>query len=399
MKALEGIRVLDLTHMVAGPYGAMLLADLGAETIKIEPPGEGEIARRLPADDPRHSPHGIGAYFLALNRNKRSLALDLKNPAGLEIFYELVRTADVVLSNFSVEATERLKIDYAHLAAINPRIITCTISGFGASGPSKDRTAFDMVAQGMSGMMALTGEPGGPPTRLGMPVADLAAGMMAATGILAALQARHQSGRGQQIDISMLDVQISLLSYAAAMYLLSGEIPPRLGNAHFTHVPYNVYPCQDGYLILAVITDRAWEGLMSVLDAPELNTAENLERAGRLQHRDMIDQRLGQIFLAGSQAAWVERLSAARVPCAPVYDLAQALADEQVLHRQMVVEVAHPLGGTVRLVGNPLKLSENGEDTFTPPPLLGQDSAEILGRLLGKSAAEIAALRQANVIP
>jgi crotonobetainyl-CoA:carnitine CoA-transferase CaiB-like acyl-CoA transferase len=398
MKALNGLRMLDLTHIVSGPYAGMMLADLGVETIKIEPPGRGEATRQLLANDPQHSHNGMGAYFLTLNRNKKSMTLDLKQEGGRQIFYELVRHADIVLNNFSAGVMARLQLDYDHLAAINPGIVTCTISGFGESGPKRDRPAFDMVAQAMSGGMSVTGQPDGPPTRAGLLVGDLGGGLMGVIGIMAALLARQQTGLGQHVDISMLDGQMSMLTYMATMQLLSGTLPPMVGNEHLNHVPYNSYPTQDGYLILAIIADESWVALMTVLDAPELDTVENGTRAGRLRNRAVINGRLTTIFQSNRRDDWLARLTAVRVPCAPVNNLAEALNDEQVVARNMVVEVEHPAGGSFKIPGNPIKLSRTHEETFTPPPLLGQHTDEILRTLLGKSAAEIAQLRQNGMV-
>ncbi|MDP7344568.1 MAG: CoA transferase, partial [Alphaproteobacteria bacterium] len=225
MNALSDLIVIDLTHMLSGPFGAMLLADLGARTIKVEPPGRGELTRGLLAKDPKHSLNGMGAYFLTLNRNKESVCIDLKSEAGLALFYELVKKADIVISNFSPGVTARLKIDYAALSEVNERIITCTVTGFGESGPAFKRPAFDMVAQGYGGGMSITGQQEAPPTRAGIPIGDLGGGMFSAVGTLAALHARERSGRGQHVDISMQDCQISLINYMATMYYLSGEVP------------------------------------------------------------------------------------------------------------------------------------------------------------------------------
>ncbi len=397
MKALQGIRVLDLTHILSDPYAGMLLADLGAECIKVEPPGIGEATRRLLEKDPHNSLNGFGAYFLTLNRNKKSITLDLKAEKGLQIFYELVKTVDVVLSNFSVGVTARLKIDYPRLAQVNPRIITCTITGFGETGPARHYTAFDMVAQAMGGGMSITGQPGDPPTRSGIPIGDLSGGLMAAIGVLAALQARHLTGRGQHVDISMLDAQISLLNYMATMHFLSGIIPDKLGNGHFVHVPYDTFQCSDGYIIIAIIADHFWEALLAILPAGDLATPENQHQPGRLKNKAHINQRLNEIFSTHTQAHWLEMLRAARIPCAPVYNLQQAISDPQVLARKMIVEVAHPLGGSVQMPGNPIKLSETHEDRFFPPPLLGQNNTEIFAEL-GLTQAELDDLKQAGVI-
>lgn len=398
MKALHGIRILDLTHMLSGPYAGMMLADMGAETIKVEPPRTGEGTRKLLANDPNNSIEGMGAYFLTLNRNKKSVTLNLKSERGRALFYELVAQSDVVLSNFSAGVVDKLKIGYADLSAINPRIITCCITGFGETGEDKDRVAFDMVAQAMGGGMSITGLPGSTPVRSGIPIGDLGGGMMAVIGVLSALVARQQTGRGQHVDISMLDAQISLLNYMATMYFLSGEVPQPLGNAHFVHVPYNSFPVQDGFIIVAVITDDFWTNLMSLLQLPELDTEENRTQPGRWRNQDLINQRLSEVFGTNTQSYWIEKLMSVRVPCAPVYTLPQALANPQVQTRKMVVDITHPNGQTVKTTGNPIKLSETYEDTFSSPPLLGQHTDCVLQELLNKSEAELATLREEGTI-
>lgn len=398
MKALSGIRIIDLTHMLSGPYAGMMLADLGAETIKVEPPGRGEGTRALLANDPKNSIDGMGAYFLTLNRNKQSMVLDLKSEQGLALFYELVAQSDVVLNNFSAGVVEKLKIDYAHLAKINPRIITCSITGFGETGPGANRPAFDMVAQAMGGGMSITGQIDSPPTRAGIPIGDLGGGLMAVIGVLSAVVARQTTGRGQHVDISMLDAQVSLLNYMATMVSLSGEVPDKLGNAHFVHVPYNTFPTCDGYIIVAVITDQFWKNLIEVTGLTDLDTPENERQPGRWKNQDLINRRLTEVFSVGTQAEWVERLTEARVPCAPVNTLQQAMEDVQIVARNMIVEVEHPNGTRVKMPGNPIKLSETYEDSFTPPPLLGQDTVRVLREVLGKSEDEIAALTGAGAV-
>ena len=397
MKALQGIRILDLTHMLSGPYGAMMLADQGAETIKVEPPKTGEGTRRLLERDPANSLNGFGAYYMTLNRNKKSVTLDLKSERGLEIFYELVKTADVVISNFSAGVTQRLKVDYETLSKLNPHVITCTVTGFGETGPAKNRTAFDMVAQAMGGGMSITGQPGNPPTRSGIPIGDLAGGLMATIGVLSALNARHLTGRGQHVDISMLDAQISLLNYMATMHFLSGIVPDKLGNGHFVHVPYDTFTCSDGYIIIAIIADNFWTELLKVIPAADLDTEEHKYQPGRLKNKELINARLNEIFSTGTQKEWLEKLQSVRIPCAPVNNLQQAVNDEQVLSRNMIVEVSHPNGGSTRMPGNPIKLSDTHEDTFTPPPLLGQHNEEVFSTL-GLSAEDIKAMQAEGVI-
>lgn len=398
MKALEGLTVLDLTHMLSGPYGSLLLADLGARTIKVEPPGKGEGTRRLLEGSPDFSRDGMGAYFLTLNRNKESVALDLKSDEGLRLFYELVKKADIVISNFGAGVTQRLKIDYAHLSAINPRIITCAISGFGETGPLPNRPAFDLVAQGMGGGMSLTGHADGEPLRAGIPIGDLAGGMFGTIGILAAVEARHTTGRGQHVDISMFDAQLSLLNYMATMYLMSGISPGRNGNGHFVHVPYDTFRTKTRHLIVAVIADSGWANLVEILGDDSLRDPAFANQRGRFANKDFIVGRVQAAFEQETCEHWLDVLAAAKVPAAPVNELSHAFADPQALARNMRVSVALDSGKSVDQPGNPVKLSETYEDSFTPPPAVGRDTAKILGDVLGLSEAEIAALAANGVI-
>lgn len=392
-KALAGIRILDLTHMLSGPYGSMILADLGAETIKVEPL-QGEGTRRLLAKDPKNSLDGMGAYYITLNRNKKSIALNLKDADGLETFYDLVREADVVISNFGAGVPERLGIDYATLAQINPRIITCTVTGFGSDGPKPNRPAFDQVAQATGGGMSITGTDPGHPVRSGIPIGDLGGGMFAVMGILAALVERGASGRGQNVDISMLDCQISMLNYMATMYFLSGEDPFPIGNSHFVHVPYNTFHTADGFIVIAVITDNFWHNLKEVVDCEEFADPKYDTQPGRWEDREMINRRLDEVLRQESSAYWLSRLEEKRIPCAPVNRFSEALSDEQVRHRNMVIELQHPNGRSTRGPGNPIKLSRTAAETFAPAPALGQDTDAVLGEILGYDASRIAALRE-----
>jgi len=376
----------------------MMLADLGAEVIKIEPPKRGEGTRRLLETDPKNSLHGMGAYFLTLNRNKESVCIDLKSEAGLALFYELVKKADIVLSNFSPGVTARLKVDYESLSKVNERIITCTVTGFGESGPAFKRPAFDMVAQGYGGGMSITGQEGAPPTRAGIPIGDLGGGMFSAVGMLAALHARARTGRGQHIDISMQDCQISLINYMATMYFLSDEVPGALGNAHFVHVPYNTYPTKDLWLIIAIITNEAWARFRDMMGIEALKNDDFDLQPGRLAAKNFIEEHIAARLKEESCIFWLEKMAEAKIAGAPVNDLEHALNDVQIRARNMVVSVEHPEGGEVQMTGNPIKMSAGGEENFAPPPLLGQQTDAVLRELLGKSDSDIQALREAGTV-
>ena len=396
-KALENVRILDLTHMLSGPYGAMILADLGAETIKVEPL-QGEGTRKLLAKDPRNSLDGMGAYYITLNRNKKSVAIDLKSEDGLAVFYDLVRESDVVISNFGVGVPERLKVDYNTLKKVNSRIITCTVTGFGSDGPNPKRPAFDQVAQATGGGMSSTGTDPDHPVRSGIPIGDLGGGMFAVMGILTALMERTHSGEGQHVDISMVDCQVSMLNYMATMYFLSGEDPYPIGNSHFVHVPYNTFHTSDGFIVIAVITDNFWQNLKQVVDCPEFDDAKYDGQPGRWEDRDMINARLNEILGTNTSDYWLQKLNEKRIPCAPVNRFSQALSDEQLLHRNMVVELRHPNGKSTRGPGNPIKLSRTGEESFTPAPTVGQNTDEVLTGILGYDEARIASLKNEGAI-
>ena len=396
-KPLAGVRVLDLTHMLSGPYGAMILADLGAETIKVEPL-HGEGTRKLLATDPDNSLDGMGAYFITLNRNKQSVAIDLKSNQGREQFYRLVEQSDIVISNFGAGVPERLGIDFQSLSEVNPRIITCTVTGFGSDGPSCKRPAFDQVAQATGGGMSITGADPENPVRAGIPIGDLGGGMFGVMGVLAALYEREQSGTGQHVDISMLDCQISLLNYMATMHFLSGQDPYPIGNSHFVHVPYNTFRCSDGFIVIAVITDNFWQNLKEVVCCPEFDDPELDGQPGRWAARDTINHHLNAILSKNTCDHWLQQLEEKRIPCAPVNKLSQALRDPQVQHRNMVVDLPHPNGGSTQGPGNPIKLSRTGEETFSPAPLLGQHTDQVFSELLGYSQSEIEALKSEGVI-
>jgi crotonobetainyl-CoA:carnitine CoA-transferase CaiB-like acyl-CoA transferase len=396
--ALEHITVLDLTHMLSGPYGTMMLADLGARTIKVEPPATGEGTRRLLEQDPDYSIDGMGAYFLTLNRNKQSVCIDLKSDVGRAVFFDLVREADVVYDNFSVGVTERLGIDYPALSAINPRIITCSVTGFGQTGPEIHRPAFDQVVQAMGGGMSITGSPDSGPVRSGIPVGDLGGGIFGTMGVLAAIVQRDQTGVGQHVDVSMLDAQISMLNYMATMHLMSGIVPGQIGNGHFVHVPYNSFSTSDGHVIVACIGDAFFERFVETMNLPALRKPEYLQQPVRYAAKADIEAIINAEMRTRSTAYWLDKLRAARIPCGPVNDLESALNDSQVTARQMVVEVTLASGKTVRMPGNPMKLSASKEARYSRPPAVGEHTLDVLEGLLGYSEETIGQLRQAGVI-
>ena len=394
---MQGICILDLTHMLSGPYATMILADMGADTIKVEPP-QGEGTRKLLANDPNNSIDGMGAYFITLNRNKQSICIDLKKPSGLKLFYELVEKADVVINNFAADVPKRLQIDFEHLNVVNPRIITCSITGFGSNGPNYQRPAFDQVAQATGGGMSITGENKHHPVRAGIPIGDLGGGMFAVMGILAALTEREHSGKGQDIDISMLDCQISLLNYMATMYFLSGQNPDPIGNSHYVHVPYNSYATQDGHLIVAVITDNFWHNLKQLLKCPEFDNQDYDTQPGRLADKEIIDKKLSDIFATNTTDYWLQQLNEMQIPCAPVNSFSQALSDEQVCHRNMIVPLKHPNGKATMGPGNPIKFSRSNEESFAEAPLAGQHTDNILQRMLGYTLEDIEQMRTEGVV-
>ena len=383
-KPLEGIKMLDLTHMLSGPYGAMIIADLGADTVKVEPPNTGEGTRRLLEKDPNNSIDGMGAYFFTLNRNKRSITLDLKSDEGLRQFYELVKAADIVMNNFSAGVTKKLKIDYETLSEVNPRIITCTVTGFGETGPACKRPAFDQIAQALGGGMSITGNNPEDVIRAGIPIGDLGGGMFAVMGILAAINARHTTGRGQHVDISMLDCQLSMMNYMATMHSMSGDIPGPLGNSHFVHVPYNTFKTKTDMIVIACVGDQFWPPLLDLLDDEELRDSRFEFAPSRLKEKAYIEERINNVLINERAGYWLEKLENARIPCARVNNVSQAMSDPQIIARNMVVDLKHPLKGSAQVPGNPIKLSETNEDSYSPPPLLGAHNDEVLKEWLNK---------------
>ena len=367
--------------MLAGPYTTMILADLGAEVVKIEQPKTGDITRNLLKDDPKYSLDGIGAYHLTLGRNKKSVELDLKSEDGLKLFKELVSVADVVVDNFSQGVTKRLGIDHQSLKKVNPKIITCSISGFGDT--EVNRPAYDNLIQGYAGAMSITGTDKDNPVKSGIPIADLGAGLYAVIGILSAIQSREKSDTGEHVDISMLDTQVSLLTYMATMHFLSGENPEPIGNQHMNHVPFNSYKTSDGFIQIGVVAEDFWPSLIKALDLGQLDTEENKLRIGRLKNREIIDEAVQEVFITNTTEHWLKILQEHRVPCGPINTLSETFEDADLLKRNMIVEVLQDSGASVKMPGNPVKISNHDEE-FRRSPKLGEHTAEIFKNWLNK---------------
>jgi crotonobetainyl-CoA:carnitine CoA-transferase CaiB-like acyl-CoA transferase len=391
---LAGVRILELGQIIAGCYGGLVLSDLGAEVIKIETPG-GDLGR-IPSVAPYN---GQSALFLTFNRNKRSIAIDLKSDGGLKVFHDLVATADVVIDNFRPGVLERLKIDYATLKAIKPDIIQCSVTGFGATGEYKDNPALDIIIQSIAGYLAITGEPGRPPVRTGIPLADLCGGIFSSQAILAALFDRERSGAGRHIELSMFDGMLSLLTYTATMWLTKGELPEPPGSAHMYSVPWQAFECADGHIVVATRQEVFWTRLCDALEAPELAAdprfASNPERVA---NRATLVPILEDILARRTVGEWMERFRKDDIPAAPVNNLDGVFAEPPVAERDMIVEYDHPQVGKVRLPGNPIKMSGMEGTISRPAPMLGEHTDEVLSGLLGLDAPAIAALRAAGAV-
>ena len=393
---LENIRILDLSRDLAGPFCSMVLADLGAEVIKVEMPGKGDEARSW-------GPPFIGgesAYFLSVNRNKKSVTINLKTEEGREILYKLVEKSDVFIENFRPRVTEKLKINYEKISKINPRIIYCSISGFGYTGPYKDRPAYDIIIQGMSGIMSITGEESRPPVKVCISITDLSAGMYAAIAILSAIIARGKSGKGRWIDISLLDSAVSLLTNVGANYFATRVVPKRMGSAHPNIVPYQCFKAADDkYLTVAVGNEEIWKrfccvlGLEKLVDDPEFATNQK-----RVQNRERLVFILNEIFLAKKRDEWIDLLLKNDIPCGPVNTVDEVFRDPQIFERDMLTEVKLPTGDVIQQIGIPIKFSDVSLTVRSPPPLLGQHTEEVLKNLLNMNAEEINQLKEKGVI-
>jgi crotonobetainyl-CoA:carnitine CoA-transferase CaiB-like acyl-CoA transferase len=393
-KALEGIKVLDLSRALAGPYCTMMLADMGAEVIKVEMPGRGDDSRSWGPP----FVEGESAYFISINRNKKSINLNMKSEKSMEIIHKLIKRSDVLVENFRPGAMERLGLGYERVKEMNPRIIYASISGFGQDGPYRMLPGFDQVLQGMGGLMSITGEPGGPPIKVGVAIADISGGMFAAYGIVVALYNREKTGRGQMIDVSLLDSQVAWLTYRAGAYLTSGEVPQPVGSGHPVIVPYQAFKAKDVYINIAAGNDQLWEkfckavGLEKVMNDPKFAT-----NAKRVENREEIVKIISDLIVTRNGEEWLQIITDAGVPCGPIYTVDKIFADPQVLHRQMLKELDHLKAGKVKVTGIPVKLSDTPGEVETAPPVLGQHTQEILNEL-GYSDQDLEKLRQEKVV-
>ncbi|OZI79119.1 CaiB/BaiF CoA transferase family protein [Bordetella genomosp. 2] len=399
---LDGIRVLDLSRILAGPWCTQNLADLGADVIKVERPGTGDDTRHW---GPPYLKDGAGqdtseaAYYLSANRNKRSLEADMATPAGAALIRELAAKSDILVENFKVGGLRKYGLDYDSLKQLNPRLIYCSVTGFGQDGPCAHLPGYDFMIQGLGGLMSITGErddlPGGGPQKAGVAVTDIITGMYATVAVLAALQERHRSGRGQHLDIALLDCHVAMLANQNSNYFASGVAPTRAGNAHQNVVPYQVFAAADGHLIVATGNESQYRAYCKAIGAPELGDDPRFATNRlRVTNRDALIALLGDIMKRGRRDDWIARLEAAGVPCGPINNIAQAFAHPQAQARQLRRDLPHPLGGSAAVTASPLRFSASPVVYRNAPPLLGQHTREILRDVLGKSDAEIAAALQ-----
>jgi formyl-CoA transferase len=405
-RILDGIRVLDLTRVLAGPWATQNLADLGAEVIKVERPGEGDDTRRWGPPflkDRQGRDTSDAAYYLACNRGKKSVTLDLASSGGQAVARALAAKCDILVENFKVGGLARYGLDFASLARDHPRLVYCSITGFGQDGPYRDRPGYDFMVQGLGGLMSVTGErddlPGGGPQKVGVAVSDLFTGMYATSAILAALLHRERTGQGQHIDMALLDVQVAMLANLSSAYFCSGEVPQRMGNAHQAIVPYHVFRASDEFLVVAVGNDTQFAKFCEILGAPEWPLDPRFAtNPQRVRHRERLVEMIGSRMQGRTAREWLAALEQSGVPCGPINDLAQVFADPQVRHRAMQVTATHPAAGEVRMVANPIKFSATPIEHDKPPPLLGEHTDEVLRGVLGMSDADIAQLKSKGIV-
>lgn len=392
--ALRGVRVLDLSRVLAGPYCTMILGDLGAEVIKVEAPGGSDETRSW---GPPHA-GGESAYYLSVNRNKRAITVDLKHPEGQQIVHRLLRNTDVLVANFKVGTLERMGLAPNRLLEQYPQLIVAEITGFGQTGPMKHLPGYDFIVQALSGMMSITGTEESGPLKVGVAIMDLLTGLYAAVGILAALQERQSSGRGQVLDLSLLDAGLAALINVASNYLIAGQVGRRMGNAHPNIVPYQSFRAADGEMVVAVGNDRQFARLAAIMGKPEWAADPRFAtNSQRLRHREVLIPLLQEVFLTRPVSWWMEQLQREGIPCAPIQDVSQALSMPQTAAREMVVQMPHPTAQKIRLVGSPLKLSRTPVQYRYPPPLAGEHTAEVLSEL-GYSREQIEELGRQGII-
>ena len=394
---LGGVRVLDLSLVLAGPYCSMMLGDLGADVIKIERPGVGDDTRQW--GPPFTAKGRESAYFLCVNRNKRSITVDLKKPEGVEIVKALAAKSDVCLENFKPGTTDRLGIGYEALRKVNPRIIYCSITGFGPDGPYKNRAGYDLAVSAFGGLMGITGEPEGPPVKAGVAMTDVMTGISAHGAICAALYASEKTGRGQRIDVSLLETQAGALANMASSYLISGDIPRRWGTAHETIVPYQGFETKDKYVIVAVGNDQIWKRFCKIIDRPDLAEDPRFRTNPlRVKNRQACIEALESVMKTRTRDEWIKLLNDDAIPCAPINTMDEVFQDPQVLHRNMLTEVNHSTAGKIKLVGIPVKYSGAEATIRMPPPVLGEHTREILSGILEYTDTRIEELKSAGVI-
>ena len=402
MRPLVNIRILDMTRALAGPYCTMMLGDLGADVIKVERPDSGDDSRGWgpPFVGKPYGPYpGESAYFIAANRNKRSLTVNIQTPEGQGIIRQLARISDVLVENYRTGALDQMGLGYPDLHSLYPRLVYCSISGYGRTGPLAERPGYDAILQAEGGMMSITGPVDGPPSRVGIPIIDIAAGMFAATAILAALHSRDRTGEGQQVDISLFDSHIALMANVASNYLVGGDRPRRLGNAHPNLAPYEAFSARDGWFMLGAANERQWGLLCDMLGRPDMKTDTRFAtNRHRVANRETLVDELNRIFSQRDVNDWLADMAKADLPCGPINSLPQVFAHPQALARDMTLESKHPTAGTVRMTGFPYKLSQTPAELHRPPPLLGEHTEEVLTGLLNSSPEAVAALRDKGAI-
>ena len=402
---LSHVRVLDLSRVMAGPWAGQMLADLGADVVKVERPGSGDDTRAwgppFLKDSDGHDTQEAG-YYLAANRGKRSITVNLDTPEGQQIVRELAKNADIILENYKVDTLARYGLSYEDICAINPKVIYCSITGFGQTGPKRTHLAYDFLIQAMGGLMSVTGErddlPGGGPQKIGIPIIDLITGVYASTAVLAALASREVTGNGEHIDLAMLDVQVGLLANQAMNFLLADKTPKRTGNAHPNIQPQNVYQCADGQIVLVVGNDGQFTKFCDVIGRPELASDPRFKtNAERVRHQEILQPIIEDAFVQQSRKHWIERLEQAQVPCGPINSVPEVFKDPQVIHRQMLRHIPHPQSGSVPQVVSPFRFRNASLSLDKPPPLLGEHTDEILQKI-GMTADQIKAFRERGII-